>query len=41
VLLLPAFGPSFALPDLMGALPYPFLPVHRLFSLVVFILALK
>jgi hypothetical protein len=37
VLLLPAFGPSFALPDLMGALPYPLLPVHRLFPLVVFV----
>jgi hypothetical protein len=38
VLLLPALGPSFALPDLMGALPYLFLPVHYLFPLVVFVL---
>jgi hypothetical protein len=31
VLLFPAFRSSFALPDLMGALPYAFLPVHCLF----------
>ena len=37
VLLLPALGPSFALPDLMGALPYQFLPGPLSFPLVVFV----